>query len=275
MFRLLTHAVLMAPALFALSFTGCKTAEISAAGRDVLLGLSAPTDMGFDKSQCRPLGTVIGKGGGSFGGAFLSNEKLIEYAMNDLRNEAALLGANVVHHSPPQMGMSGGEGTDVSSANITGTAYLCEGEIGVSPNTAATAESAKTTIETRTTEAGGRVLLLPLTFPEMKIALSFTSEQPDTVWFTVSGEPSVVSPSCTPMVMIDGQVRRYAYHEASLPELAFSMPFDDFVALATAQRAVGRICREEWRVDGAVKTEITEFKARIDEEKAWGQAGPQ
>ena len=45
---------------------GCKTAELSNQGRSVLLGLSPPVDMGFEKSQCQPIGVVIGKGGGSF-----------------------------------------------------------------------------------------------------------------------------------------------------------------------------------------------------------------
>jgi uncharacterized protein YbjQ (UPF0145 family) len=64
----------------------------------------------------------VGKGGGTFGGSWIANEDLIEYAMNDMRNQAAELGANYVQHDPPTLGQ--GEGT-TTTATITGTAYQC------------------------------------------------------------------------------------------------------------------------------------------------------
>lgn len=52
----------------------------------------------------------------------IANDDLIEYAMNDLRNKAAKVGADYVQHDPPQMGHGDGTTTTVT---ISGTAYKC------------------------------------------------------------------------------------------------------------------------------------------------------
>ena len=98
------------------TLAGCKTAGLSSEGAQV-----APTRDALPP-QCETKGLVTGKGGGTFGGGFVSNEDLIEYAMNDLRNKASELGATHVRHDPPQLGQ--GDGT-TSSVTITGTAYRC------------------------------------------------------------------------------------------------------------------------------------------------------
>lgn len=98
----------------------CKTASLSATGASV-----APTRDALPP-QCTTLGLITGKGGGAFGGAYISNEDLIEYAMNDLRNKAADLGGTHVRHDPPQLGS--GDGT-TTSVTITGTAYACPNDI--------------------------------------------------------------------------------------------------------------------------------------------------
>lgn len=81
-------------------------------------------DHGFVPSSCKSLGYIVGRGGGSFGGSFVSNEDLVEYAMNDLRNQAAERGANYVQHDSPQLGVPGDDGA-TSTATISGTAYFC------------------------------------------------------------------------------------------------------------------------------------------------------
>lgn len=51
--------------------------------------------------------------------------------MNDLRNQAARLGANYVQHDSPQMGVTGSDtGTTTSTATVNGTAYSCHGSAG-------------------------------------------------------------------------------------------------------------------------------------------------
>jgi len=96
--------------------SACSTAELTPAGARVAAGRGAPAE------SCRPLGYLTGEGGGTFGGAYISNDKLVEYALNDLRNKAGELGANYVQQDPPQLG--NGHGT-TTTATVTGTAYRC------------------------------------------------------------------------------------------------------------------------------------------------------
>jgi hypothetical protein len=108
---------------------GCKTAQLSGGGAQVATSSAAPVDSGWDPSQCESLGYVIGRGGGAFGGGWVSNEGLIEYAMNDLRNKASEMGANFIQHDTPTMGQAGGDdGSATTTATVSGTAYKCEGE---------------------------------------------------------------------------------------------------------------------------------------------------
>jgi len=127
---------------------GCNAAELSPEGANVATSNTTPIDQGFDPSGCKSLGYIVGRGGGSFGGAWVSNEDLVAYAMNDLRNQAAELGANYIQHDSPQMGVAGGAGTGstTSTATVSGTAYLCskrKGEGGENPNAAAPAAPTK------------------------------------------------------------------------------------------------------------------------------------
>jgi hypothetical protein len=114
-------------AVLLLPIASCKTAQLSGGGAQVATSQSAPVDSGWDPEGCKSLGYIVGRGGGSFGGGWISNDQLIEYAMNDLRNEASELGANFVQHDTPTMGQSGSDnGTATTTATVSGTAYLCE-----------------------------------------------------------------------------------------------------------------------------------------------------
>ena len=101
-----------------LSLGGCATAALSVAGQRVEVRQQ------MNQDGCENLGPVFGKGGGSFGGSFISDEKLMEYATNDLRNKAAAKGANVVVYSTHQMaGATHEQGT--TTATMSGIAYRC------------------------------------------------------------------------------------------------------------------------------------------------------
>ena len=101
--------------LTAVPLGSCKTAELTPAGSQVAASRNPPAP------GCQSVGYLTGKGGGAAGG-YVSNEHLIEYALNDLRNQAAEHGANYVQHDPP--GLGGTDGT-TTSVTITGTAYRC------------------------------------------------------------------------------------------------------------------------------------------------------
>lgn len=118
---------------------GCRTAQLSGGGSQVQIGPSAPVDYGYDPASCKPLGYISGRGGGSFGGGWISNDRLVEYAMNDLRNKAAELGANFVQHESPQMGIAGDkDGVTTSTATVSGTAYKCGKRTGTGAGSVAT-----------------------------------------------------------------------------------------------------------------------------------------
>ncbi len=95
---------------------GCATAALSPAGARVAVTRNPPA------ADCRAVGYIVGEGGGTFGGAWVTNEDLINYAMNDLRNKAAERGATFVQSDPPQLGSGKGTTTTVT---VTGTAYAC------------------------------------------------------------------------------------------------------------------------------------------------------
>jgi hypothetical protein len=98
------------------SALGCATASLSPQGANVAVARSAPAP------GCRAVAYLVGEGGGTFGGGWISNDKLIEYAMNDLRNKAAERGATYVQADPPTLGTGKGTTTTVT---VTGTAYAC------------------------------------------------------------------------------------------------------------------------------------------------------
>ena len=78
--------------------------------------------------ECRYLGEVTGSQGDWWTGPFTSNARLEEGARNDLKNKAAVLGANVVQLVSSQSGVSaGGSGGGAQTTVVTyvGAAYRC------------------------------------------------------------------------------------------------------------------------------------------------------
>lgn len=106
--------------VLAISFAGCSTAQLSATGANVEVVTQ------LDRKDCTNIGPLMGKGGGSFGGAWISDEKLVEYATNDIRNNAADKGATHLVMTTHQMGQTSGQfGGTTSTATISGIAYKC------------------------------------------------------------------------------------------------------------------------------------------------------
>jgi hypothetical protein len=110
-------AVLLATT--SISVLACSTPALSPQAAHVAVTRNPPP------SSCTTVAYLVGEGGGTFGGGWIANDQLIEYAMNDLRNKAADRGANYVQSDPPQLG--NGKGT-TTTATITGTAYRCATE---------------------------------------------------------------------------------------------------------------------------------------------------
>ena len=102
--------------LVSVVLSGCSTAELGSGGSRVIMAQAN------DVTACKNIGPVLGQGGGSFGGAFISNTNLMKHALNDLRNKAAEIGATHVVVGGPQLGGNGGT---TSTATVMGIAYLC------------------------------------------------------------------------------------------------------------------------------------------------------
>jgi Domain of unknown function (DUF4156) len=102
--------------IFLLVFVfGCSYPHLTPSGTMITSSPNIKTD------NCEYLNEVVGKGGGA-GGGFVLNEKLLAYALIDLKNKAAALGATHIKQSTPSYGT--GEGT-TTSVMITGSAYKC------------------------------------------------------------------------------------------------------------------------------------------------------
>lgn len=100
-----------------LAMAGCGTYEaLTPEAASVQATTTRPS------GKCESLGNLTGKGGGASGG-YVSNEDLIEYAVNDLRNQAQRLNATHVVYATPALG--GASGT-TTSAMVMGEALRCE-----------------------------------------------------------------------------------------------------------------------------------------------------
>ncbi len=115
-----TKVTLLASCTLAITLVGCSTAKLTETGKDIEVAFQ------LDRKDCTNLGPVMGKGGGSFFGGWISDEKLVEFATNDIRNKAATKGANLLIMGPHQMGNTSGQyGGTTSTATISGVAYRC------------------------------------------------------------------------------------------------------------------------------------------------------
>jgi hypothetical protein len=114
--------VLCAVASIAFVSSGCETEELSSEGASVVASRNAPA------AECSNVGHFVGYDGGWWEGSFITNDDLIEGAMNDLRNQVARAGGNYVQHDPPTLGQDDGTTT---TAMVTGSGFHCPA--GVTP----------------------------------------------------------------------------------------------------------------------------------------------
>lgn len=110
----LVGSVLIA-ALLTLS-SGCSTEDLDDQGKTVVASRNAPA------AECIEVGHFVGYDGGWWEGNYITNDDLIEGALNDLRNKAGDAGANYVQHDPPTFGERDGTTT---TATVSGTGFRC------------------------------------------------------------------------------------------------------------------------------------------------------
>lgn len=79
-------------ALISVGLSGCAAISATSSGEKVEVVTEAPS-----KYSCKFLGDVYGSQGNWFTGDITSNKNLAKGSRNDIKNETAELGGNVVH----------------------------------------------------------------------------------------------------------------------------------------------------------------------------------
>ena len=96
------------------ALAGCSTSPLLADANQVSLTWDANDKL----NTCERRGTLIGSQGSWYNYWFISDRDLTQGALNQLRNQAAGLGANTVSlYSPPDFS---------TSVTLIGNAYYCE-----------------------------------------------------------------------------------------------------------------------------------------------------
>lgn len=110
--------------VFGLILGGCASIQLNPGADKIIASPNKPA------KNCHYVGQVVGNQGNFFTGGFTSNRNLEEGAMNDMRNQAARMGANYIQIINSRAGTSGsfnGNGGGVQQTNVTniGNAYIC------------------------------------------------------------------------------------------------------------------------------------------------------
>jgi hypothetical protein len=110
-------------ALAASLVAGCSAIPLAPGAGDVRLTNQEP-------QGCERLGEVLGKQGNSLTGSSMKNEDLVVGAMNDLKNKAHALGANVVQVISVSAGIDRNNkgGRAMTSSLQQGAAFRCPPE---------------------------------------------------------------------------------------------------------------------------------------------------
>lgn len=102
----------------ALALVGCSANQLTPQGEQVVILKDVPTQY-----QCTYKGEIAGAQGNWMTGYWTSNKNLALGARNELRNEAARLGANVVVIAETVTGTD--ESNELKNVTHIGRAYRC------------------------------------------------------------------------------------------------------------------------------------------------------
>ena len=106
---------------------GCSAIQLQPNAERVIVTRNAPP------KNCKFLNSITGSQGNFFTGGYTSNKNLAAGALNDLKNQAADMGANYVQLETNQAGVTGagggyyggGGGFSQTDVTNTGNAYHC------------------------------------------------------------------------------------------------------------------------------------------------------
>jgi hypothetical protein len=114
--------------------TACSYPSLAPGAKDVTVTTHAPP------SSCERIATIRGGAGTTWppppsveAWPEEAGDKLLGYAMNDLRNRAAAVGANYVHRSEPTLTRDGLYGDTIRYGEYAGFAYRCPRQADAGP----------------------------------------------------------------------------------------------------------------------------------------------
>ena len=103
----------------------CSSVQLEQAATKIRLTNNEPS------KECQYLGDITGNQGNFFTGAFTSNANLETGARNDIKNQAAAMGGNVVYLLTQRAGQTGsfsedfGGGSQQTNVTLSGNVYRC------------------------------------------------------------------------------------------------------------------------------------------------------
>lgn len=104
--------------LVAAGLLGCAAKQATNEAASVQLVTDKP------EASCKALGEAAGSQGNWATGGYTSNKNLIVGARNDLRNQAASMGGNVVYVQD-QSNHAASRGNGTTASTVIGTVYRC------------------------------------------------------------------------------------------------------------------------------------------------------
>jgi Domain of unknown function (DUF4156) len=111
--------LLLAVCVATVLLSACSAIQTTPAGAIVELVNDKP------QGNCRALGEAVGSQGNWFTGDYTSNRNLMVGARNDLRNQAAAMGGNLVHvQNVSNTNAHGSSGT--TNTTVVGMVYKCQ-----------------------------------------------------------------------------------------------------------------------------------------------------
>jgi hypothetical protein len=284
------HALFALSIVVGLALGACSTASLNTPGAKIVMTDAKP-------QGCKSLGLITGKGGGAFGGGYIKTDKLMEYALNDLRNKGAKKGATHLRQQPAQLGIADGTTTTVT---IVAEAFACKGDPFAAPATAAASAPAACPQAPPAAfpdaPAPGASPVVVESVPDaatpttqVRLPLLITSDhvQQGIARFeaTLAGGQlsarlvldaasvgAADAARCQVTWVLDGvrlELGAVSHRrEAERERYEAALTLDQLGAIEKARRVAGKVCEARFTLEPSERAKLTELTQRIDEERA-------
>lgn len=284
-----TRRALFVAGCLALGAGACSTASLNTPGASIVVTSDKP-------QGCKSLGVITGKGGGSFGG-YIKTDKLMEYALNDLRNKGAKKGATHLRQGTPQLGTYNGTTTTVT---IVAEAFKCTGDPFAAAAPVATAGAAAACPEAPVAAfpdapAPGASPVVVESVPDgptpgthVRLPLLLTSEQVQQgiarfeavlaagqlsakLVLDAASVGAVDAAKCHVTWVLDGARLDLGAvthrREAERERYEAALTLEQLGAIEKARRVAGKVCEARFTLEASERAKLAELSLRINEER--------